>query len=109
MTHAFYIPREIWGLKLSVIHRCVLSHIQYYTKKNNFCDSSNPYLARIMACSENKISKTIKELKEMGYIEVNLKTGATSLWEEEQGVFSHRKMACIPLEEFEEITRDLGN
>ena len=99
MNHGIFIPKEIWGLKLPVTHRCILGHIYYYTKNKSFCDSSTAHLSREMGCSSSKINKTIKELMELGYIDVETKTAAPALWDKYDHPLSHRIMKCKPIKD----------
>lgn len=94
MEHPVYIPKEIWGLNMPTLHRCLLAHIHFFTTREGNCSSSNIHLAKEMGCSEYMVTKAIKELKSEKYIRVNIKRSAEAAYQG-NGVFSKRTMKSL--------------
>lgn len=65
-----WVPKEIWLREdLDAIEKVILSEIDSLDNENN-CTAGNEYFAHFCQCSESKVSKTIKKLKNLQLIEV---------------------------------------
>lgn len=64
-----WFPKEIWlNKELDMIEKALLIEID--SLDNEFhCIASNEYFAEFLGVSESKITRSIKKLKELGYIE----------------------------------------
>lgn len=64
-----WIPKEIWlSEELKMLEKIILTEINSLDNENH-CTASNEYLAEFCSCSLSAVSKAIKHLKELGYIE----------------------------------------
>lgn len=64
-----WIPKEIWLSKeLKMLEKVILTEI-YSLDNEDHCIAGNEYFAEFCSCSLSAVSKTIKHLKELGYIE----------------------------------------
>ena len=65
-----WVPKEIWLRDdLDAIEKVILAEIDSLDNENN-CVAGNEYFARFCQCSESKVSKTIKKLKDLQLIEI---------------------------------------
>ncbi len=65
----FWIPKEIWlNKELNMLEKVVFSEIDKLDDGLSGCWASNKYLSEYCQCSESKITKTVKLLKEKGLI-----------------------------------------
>lgn len=64
-----WIPKEIWlNEELTMLEKVIFVEIDSLDNENH-CIASNQYFAEFCNCSESKVSKSIKKLKELGMIE----------------------------------------
>ena len=60
-----WIPKEIWlNSELTILEKVIFTEIDSLDNENH-CIASNEYFANFCDCSESKISKAIKKLKEL--------------------------------------------
>lgn len=65
-----WIPKEIWLREdLNALEKVILAEIDSLDNENN-CVAGNEYFAEFCQCSESKVSKAIKKLKDLGLIEI---------------------------------------
>lgn len=65
-----WVPKEIWLRDdLDAIEKVILAEIDSLDNENN-CTAGNDYFAEFCKCSESKVSKTIKKLKDLHLIEL---------------------------------------
>lgn len=70
--HGVWIPKEIWLNKdLDIFDKVIFTEIDSFSDDdiNKCCYASNEYFANFCGCSTSKVSKSIKKLKDLGYIE----------------------------------------
>lgn len=66
-----WIPKEVWlDERLNALDTIVLYEIDSLTTEDSDCYASNEYLAKFCKCSVSKISKSIKKLIDLHYLEV---------------------------------------
>lgn len=66
-----WISKGVWlDEKLNALDKVILTEIDSLDNSDKGCYASNKYLAEFCQCSENKVSKTISKLTELGYIEI---------------------------------------
>lgn len=64
-----WIPKEIWlNEELTLLEKIIFVEIDSLDNENH-CTAGNEYFATFCNCSESKVSKAIKKLKELGMIE----------------------------------------
>ena len=64
-----WIPKEIWlSEELKMLEKVILVEIDSLDNENH-CIAGNEYLAEFCSCSLSAVTKAIKHLKELGYIE----------------------------------------
>ena len=64
-----WIPKEIWlSTELKMLGKVILTEINSLDNEDH-CTAGNEYLAEFCSCSLSAVSKAIKHLKELGYIE----------------------------------------
>lgn len=64
-----WIPKEIWlNQDLTLLEKAIYVEIDSLDNENH-CTASNEYFAEFCSCSESKVSKAIKKLKDLGMIE----------------------------------------
>ena len=64
-----WIPKEIWlNEELTLLEKVIFVEIDSLDNENH-CIAGNEYFAKFCDCSESKVSKAIKKLKELGMIE----------------------------------------
>ena len=64
-----WIPKEIWlNEELTMLEKVIFVEIDSLDGPDH-CYASNEYFATFCNCSESKVSKAIKKLKELGMIE----------------------------------------
>ncbi len=65
-----WIPKEIWlDSRLSALDKMVFAVIEsLIASDGSGCSASNEYLAKFCQCSESKIQKSIKVLKDLGLV-----------------------------------------
>lgn len=64
-----WIPKEIWlNEELTLLEKIIFVEIDSLDNENH-CIAGNEYFATFCNCSESKVSKAIKKLKELGMIE----------------------------------------
>lgn len=64
-----WIPKEIWLSKeLKMLEKVILTEISSLDNEDH-CIAGNEYFAEFCSCSLSAVTKTIKHLKELGYIE----------------------------------------
>ena len=65
-----WIPKEIWlNENLTMIEKVILIEIDSLDNEEH-CSAGNEYLAQFCQCSISKVTKAIKKLEDMGFIEV---------------------------------------
>ena len=65
-----WIPKEIWlNENLTMIEKVILIEIDSLDNEEH-CSAGNDYLAQFCQCSISKVTKAIKKLEDMGFIEV---------------------------------------
>ena len=65
-----WIPKEIWlNENLTMIEKVILMEIDSLDNEEH-CSAGNEYLAQFCQCSIPKVTKAIKKLEDMGFIEV---------------------------------------
>lgn len=65
-----WIPKEVWlNTELSALEKVIFVEIDSLDGKDG-CWASNKYLAEFCQCSQDKITRTVKKLQEMNFIEV---------------------------------------
>lgn len=65
-----WIPKEIWlNENLTMIEKVILIEIDSLDSEEH-CSAGNEYLAQFCQCSISKVTKAIKKLEDMGFIEV---------------------------------------
>ena len=65
-----WIPKEIWlNENLTMLEKVILTEIDSLDNEEH-CVAGNDYLAQFCQCSESKVSKAVKKLIELGYLEV---------------------------------------
>ena len=65
-----WFPKEIWLSKeLTLLEKAIYIEIDSLDNENH-CTAGNEYFADFCNCSESKVSKAIKKLKELGMIEI---------------------------------------
>lgn len=65
-----WIPKEIWlSTELTMLEKVIFVEIDSLDNENG-CWASNKYLANFCQCSEDKITRAVKKLKELKLIEV---------------------------------------
>lgn len=64
-----WIPKEIWlNEELTLLEKIIFVEIDSLDNENH-CTAGNEYFAKFCDCSESKVSKAIKKLKELNMIE----------------------------------------
>lgn len=64
-----WIPKEVWlSNELKMLEKVILTEIHSLDNENH-CTAGNEYFAEFCSCSVSAVSKVIKHLKELGYIE----------------------------------------
>ncbi len=64
-----WIPKEVWlSNELKMLEKVILTEIHSLDNENH-CTAGNEYFAEFCSCSISAVSKVIKHLKELGYIE----------------------------------------
>lgn len=64
-----WIPKEIWLSKeLTLLEKIIYIEIDSLDNENH-CTAGNEYFAEFCNCSESKVTKTIRKLKELGMVE----------------------------------------
>lgn len=64
-----WIPKEIWlNTELTMLEKIILVEVSSLDNENH-CIAGNEYFATFCNCSESKVSKAIKKLKELNLIE----------------------------------------
>lgn len=64
-----WIPKEIWlNEELTLLEKIIFVEIDSLDNENH-CIAGNEYFATFCNCSESKVSKAIKKLKELGMVE----------------------------------------
>lgn len=64
-----WIPKEIWlSTELKMLEKVILTEISSLDNEDH-CIAGNEYLAEFCSCSLSAVTKSIKHLKELGYIE----------------------------------------
>lgn len=72
-----WIPKEIWlNSELSALDRVLLAEINSLDNENH-CTASNEYFAEFCGVGVATITRSIKKLKTMGFIETEMLNGAT--------------------------------
>lgn len=72
-----WIPKEIWlNFELSALDRVLLAEINSLDNENH-CTASNDYFAEFCGVGVATITRSIKKLKTMGFIETEMVNGAT--------------------------------
>ena len=72
-----WIPKEIWlNPELSALDRVLLAEINSLDNENH-CTASNDYFAEFCGVGVATITRSIKKLKTMGFIETEMVNGAT--------------------------------
>ena len=65
-----WIPKEIWLSKeLSLLEKCILVELDSLDNEDG-CYASNKYLAEFCGCSEKSITRAIKHLSELNFIQI---------------------------------------
>ena len=67
------IPFELNYLKLpnvTAFNALLLNYLVFASNNNGYCYPSNIYLASLFNCTDSHISKSIKKLKKLGYVEL---------------------------------------
>lgn len=65
-----WIDKEIWlDKRLNALDKIILAEIDSLDIEEKGCWASNDYLAEFCQCNSITISRTIKKLKELGFIE----------------------------------------
>lgn len=65
-----WIDKEIWlDKRLNALDKIILAEIDSLDIEDKGCWASNEYLAEFCQCNSITISRTIKKLKELGFIE----------------------------------------
>lgn len=65
-----WVPKEIWlRTDLDAVEKVILAEIDSLDNENS-CVAGNEYFAHFCQCSESKVSKTIKKLKDLQLIEI---------------------------------------
>lgn len=65
-----WIPKEIWlNEELTMLEKVIFVEIDSLDNENH-CIAGNEYFAKFCGCSTSKVSKAIKKLKDMGWIEI---------------------------------------
>lgn len=65
-----WIPKEIWLREdLNALEKIILAEIDSLDNENH-CVAGNEYFAEFCQCSESKVSKAIKKLKDLDLIEI---------------------------------------
>ena len=65
-----WIPKEIWlSENLTLLEKCIYTEISSLDNADH-CSAGNEYLANFCNCSESAVSKAIKHLQELGFIEI---------------------------------------
>ena len=60
-----WMPKEIWlNSELTILEKVIFTEIDSLDNENH-CIASNEYFANFCDCSESKISKAIKKLKDL--------------------------------------------
>lgn len=69
-----WIPKNIWlNAELSVLDKVLLAEIDSLDNENH-CTASNEYFAEFFGVGVATITRSIKKLKELGFIETEMKT-----------------------------------
>lgn len=64
-----WIPKEVWlNKELTLLEKVIFIEIDSLDNENH-CIAGNEYFAEFCGCSESKVSKAVKKLKELGMIE----------------------------------------
>lgn len=65
-----WIPKEVWlNDELTMLEKVILVEIDSLDNEQH-CVAGNEYLAQFCQCSESKVSKAVKKLEDLGYIEI---------------------------------------